>query len=523
MISLSSGKCVDLSSLSSAPDWTDLIMVDLLIVGSEDGMIRIFVQPKEFCTSTMKALNVNFQQEVYNKVSCLKNPDVLREQLKGFSDISKIAEVRGKKEGEIRIFRSGDTGKAYSWQKGKWNFVGDMISGPEDSANNTGSEIFGGKKYYEGDKFFPEGNYDFIFDIEDHNSIMRQLPFNLGDNTLVSSEKFLAREKWPIHHKEQVMQFLNKNTRPRNNKNSNSVNRPSTTNNNNFDELKPVARAKGLREQMQNFPVYNVETFYRKVNSEGMLKKIKEINDVIVDEEFIFKMTDYEYDLLVGLVNELKELHPTRDLTDREMIILQKKLMNFKGIDSMPVIDLLRLFVLHHSSIAKFNTLSSGNVFIMFCIQNYASIKSDPKMGNRFLLTILKMLANMFKCNPIGFVNCETVLQTFLSGIFNILSINGLKIVLNIIHNFSMYLALNDKKFLKVSWVFDLLAVLTDIYKGPQLVILVEILGNMVYLNDSNRDLVRASESLMNAIKAAQTEPSVNQAHLKDLTNAIGI
>jgi hypothetical protein len=36
--------------------------------------------------------------------------------------------VKGKKEGEIRVFRNGMVPEAYMWQENKWVKIGDVIT-----------------------------------------------------------------------------------------------------------------------------------------------------------------------------------------------------------------------------------------------------------------------------------------------------------------------------------------------------------------------------------------------------------
>lgn len=88
------------------------------------------------------------------------------------------------------MFRNGDKCQAFSWKGNKWELVGDVTG-----AVNT--------KKYEGDWFFPAGEYDFIFLIEvDDSGVKKKLPFNKGDNPLVCAEKFLAREQLSVNYKE---------------------------------------------------------------------------------------------------------------------------------------------------------------------------------------------------------------------------------------------------------------------------------------------------------------------------------
>ena len=259
-VNLNDGKPMDLTLYDTMMDWDQIIMINFLILGSEDGAIRVFMEPRDFATQNMKTMDLAFHEEVYNKVSINKNPDVLRAKINGLMDIRKMNSIRGKKEGQIMAFRDGDQGKVYSWTGSQWKYVGEMIGGPQDAADQTGGEIFGGKKAYHGDRFFPEGNYDFVFDIEDQQGVARQLPFNLGGNTLVAAEKFLAREKWSVLYKEQVMQFLNKHTRPGNN----STRRQGpAVQNDPFAHLTQTPVDEGLRKQMVSFPVYGIENLYR--------------------------------------------------------------------------------------------------------------------------------------------------------------------------------------------------------------------------------------------------------------------
>ncbi len=100
--------------------------------------------------------------------------------------------IKGKKEGEIRVFMDGQKGQAYCWQEGNWNLIGDVI----DQQNTMG------KRQYGGDKFFPAGEYDFIFDVDDESGTTKLLPFNKGDNHLTTAEKFITRENLPMEYKE---------------------------------------------------------------------------------------------------------------------------------------------------------------------------------------------------------------------------------------------------------------------------------------------------------------------------------
>lgn len=69
VVSLDSGRAVDMAEQKGKPNWNGLISADVLALGSEDGLIRVFLRPREFANSKMLALDSAFHQEVYNKVA----------------------------------------------------------------------------------------------------------------------------------------------------------------------------------------------------------------------------------------------------------------------------------------------------------------------------------------------------------------------------------------------------------------------------------------------------------------------
>jgi phospholipase A-2-activating protein len=138
--------------------------------------------------------------------------------------------------------------KAYSWTNGQWKLVGDVAGTSHP------------KKQYEGDKFFPKGEYDYIFDIQDDSGLNRRLPFNDGENPLVCAEKFLVREGMNAEYKQQIVQFIMKNARG-----GGKIGKP-----------KPASEPKKFRLQ----PLRE-RKFFRKMNLEGLQNKIHELNKAL--------------------------------------------------------------------------------------------------------------------------------------------------------------------------------------------------------------------------------------------------
>lgn len=67
-------------------------------------------------------------------------------------------------------------------------------------------------KYYEGDKYFEAGNYDYIFDVDDESGMPKYIPFNDGANPMEAAEKYCKREGLTKGYIEQIRKFLIQNS-----------------------------------------------------------------------------------------------------------------------------------------------------------------------------------------------------------------------------------------------------------------------------------------------------------------------
>merc|ERR1712232_1006849 len=101
--------------------------------------------------------------------------------MEGSEDISKMPTTIGKKNGEIKCFKDGGTVFAFSWNAGarQWDKIGEVVGQEEQ------------KIFYDGDMIFKRGEYDFVFDVDMGAQYgMRKLPYNRGDNPMVTAESF---------------------------------------------------------------------------------------------------------------------------------------------------------------------------------------------------------------------------------------------------------------------------------------------------------------------------------------------
>jgi phospholipase A-2-activating protein len=114
-------------------------------------------------------------------------------------DVNDRDKFTGKKKGEIRLFRNGTSPEVHVWnmEEQKWEKMGDVM-GPAPQQ----------KDFYEGDEFFPAGDYDYIFNIDIKSKGEKKLPFNKGSIPLEEAEKFVEREQIHKVFVEEISGFI---------------------------------------------------------------------------------------------------------------------------------------------------------------------------------------------------------------------------------------------------------------------------------------------------------------------------
>eukprot|EP00850_Spirogloea_muscicola_P015931 SM000126S26307 [mRNA] locus=s126:117967:124577:+ [translate_table: standard] len=120
------------------------------------------------------------------KVEDLPGPEALKEP--------------GKKDGQIKIFREGGSGVAFSWnaKEYQWDKIGEVVDGPEDGSQ--GKELDG-------------VTYDFVFDVDIGDGVPhRKLPYNRSENPYTVADRWLVEQDLPMGYREQVVQFIISNS-----------------------------------------------------------------------------------------------------------------------------------------------------------------------------------------------------------------------------------------------------------------------------------------------------------------------
>lgn len=331
-----------------------------VITACADGFARVISKDSNKIAPSEEVEELERQSEM----AASQGPEGLSEaELAKIPSVDAMAKTKGKKDGEIRLFKSGNTPEAYLWKEaeGKWEKIGDVVG------NKT-------SQWYDGDRYFPEGEYDYVFDVDDESGIPKKLPYNSDDNPLQVAEKFLAREGLQKGYLEQIMQFIRKNTRG---------GAPTKRGGAGATQTKKL--------QSKVFPFTQLIKF-EGGNFDGLSKKIFEFEEALKDTPLGLK--DLEKTRLNRIIAVLKEVgnYHQYDITEYELEVISAKLIKWPLDKLLPVIDLFRVLVLHHSSEKLFSGLDSGLQYLTLICQVIRSTQSDV-----FITLCLKVLVNMFE------------------------------------------------------------------------------------------------------------------------------
>jgi phospholipase A-2-activating protein len=268
----------------------------------------------------------------------------------------------GKKSGEVKLVNNNGLPEAWSWNadERKWEKMGDVVEGPGVGGG------FAGKIYYEGDM------YDYVFDIEleqpGSGAIKFKLPYNNGGNPFVSAQDFIWKHELPQYYLDQIARFIVQNSdQSAANQNAMDIDDPFTGNqtymqNPNRPQQQQPSKSSDLtgyeKEQLKQQKVDEERNRQRNIthfpsgavmfdaaNTDGIVKKVKEFNDVFKKDGQAFALNDAELKLFNDWISALKSLQ-YNGITASHFAILDQKLLKWPAKNLFPVIDLMRLIIL---------------------------------------------------------------------------------------------------------------------------------------------------------------------------------
>lgn len=187
------GNIIQIIMLPAISVWSiDILPNNDIAIGTSDALIRIFTQDQQRYASVEQIKRLNDQTE--NFTINAKTVDFDESKLSPFD----ILQQKGKKEGQIVVVKTPfNMIEAHQFSQGKWVKVGDVVGSPLNDQ----------KVEFEGNK------YDYVFDVDIQEGVPPlKLPFNSNDNPYDVADHFITRYELPLSYKEQIVQFLIKNT-----------------------------------------------------------------------------------------------------------------------------------------------------------------------------------------------------------------------------------------------------------------------------------------------------------------------
>ncbi|PHJ23494.1 pul domain-containing protein [Cystoisospora suis] len=266
-------------------------------------------------------------------------------------DISQQATTRGKKDGEVKMFREGGMAVVYRWEQGSgtWMKIGEVVGAAKE------------KTFYEGDDYFEAGEYDHVFNVEigEGGGAYKKLPFRQTDNPLVAAEKFCARECISKSCLEQITSFIRRNagltstSSSRDMEGGGNFSSSSQSRGHAGSDFSSSSSSQssygGRRESLgsgKHFPLLQVITF-AKGNYEAAGKKILQLNAELPPDSKE-RMSELEQQYFQDAIEKIKSpSFMKQEFRTCEIEVIFEKLARWPLNNSMPVMDIWRVMALH--------------------------------------------------------------------------------------------------------------------------------------------------------------------------------
>eukprot|EP00826_Nyctotherus_ovalis_P045440 TRINITY_DN5034_c0_g2_i2.p1 TRINITY_DN5034_c0_g2~~TRINITY_DN5034_c0_g2_i2.p1 ORF type:complete len:575 (+),score=171.27 TRINITY_DN5034_c0_g2_i2:380-2104(+) len=344
-----------------------------IITACEDKKVRSFTRDPAFAAAPA-------EREEYKK-QCVES-SAAKLDVDKLPDSSLTATLQGKKDGQVKVFRTGNNPEAYVWKEaeGKWEKMGDVIMPSPQQ-----------KDFYEGDQIFPAGYYDYMFNIDIRGKGEKKLPFNRGSIPLEEAEKFVERECLHRVYVEEISGFIRQqlDSVPTYSLQSQPEPQPD------FSSAFVQQPSKEERTEVKHLPM----TFfarYDSVNVDNPQKKILEFNEKLKEDAKLkpFTLASFEETSLNGLLTTLKNTgnYHLSKIDESRFELLSTKLLKWPLEQVFPVIDVVRMLLMHPGAQAFFGTYDKGAEFLTNIIRCLKPEASDP-----LLILSLRTLCNMFE------------------------------------------------------------------------------------------------------------------------------
>ncbi|PPD71585.1 hypothetical protein GOBAR_DD31519 [Gossypium barbadense] len=293
-------------------------------------------------------------------------------------------QIPGTSDGQTKIVREGDNGVAYSWnmREQKWDKIGEVVDGPDDSMKRS---VLDGVQY------------DYVFDVDiGDGEPIRKLPYNRSDNPYDTADKWLLKENLPLSYRQQIVEFILQNTGQKDFNIDPTFRDPYTGSSAYVPGQPSYASGIAAKPTFKHIPKRGMLVFDA-AQFDGILKKISEFNNTLLadSEKKDLSLTEPEISRLGAIVKILKDTshYHTSRFADVDIALLLKLLKSWPVAMIFPVIDMLRMTVLHPDGAIVLLRHVEVNDVVMEMIMKATT---DPALPAN-LLTSIRAVTNFFK------------------------------------------------------------------------------------------------------------------------------
>uniref|UniRef100_A0A7N2MZL3 Phospholipase A-2-activating protein n=1 Tax=Quercus lobata TaxID=97700 RepID=A0A7N2MZL3_QUELO len=351
-----------------------------IVTGCSDGVIRIWTVHQDRLADSLELESYASQLSQYKRsrkrVGGLKLDD-----LPGLEAL----QVPGTSDGQTKVVREGDNGVAYAWnlREQKWDKIGEVVDGPDD---NLRRPVLDGIEY------------DYVFDVDiGDGEPTRKLPYNRSENSYATADKWLLKENLPLSYRQQIVEFILQNSGQKDFTLDSSFRDPYTGSSAYIPGATSSMSAVSAKPTFKHIPKKGVLVF-DVAQFDGILKKITEFNNALLSdsENKNLSLTELEFSRLGAIIKVLKDTshYHSSKLADVDIALLLKLLNSWPLTMIFPVIDILRMTVLHpDGATVLLKHVEAENGVLSEIIKKVTTNPAIPAN----LLTSIRAVTNLFK------------------------------------------------------------------------------------------------------------------------------
>ncbi|KAL1746286.1 WD40-repeat-containing domain protein [Schizophyllum fasciatum] len=164
-----------------------------IVTGASDGVIRIFSESED---RWAPAADIQAYEDIIAR-QALPSQQMEGLDTNNLPGIEALA-TPGTRSGQQKLVKNGSVVEAHQWDSlaGQWQKIGDVVG----SVGNNKRQLYKGQEY------------DYVFDVAIQDGAPSlKLPYNANENPYTAAQRFLASNDLPMHHLDEVAQFIQQN------------------------------------------------------------------------------------------------------------------------------------------------------------------------------------------------------------------------------------------------------------------------------------------------------------------------